>query len=69
MTLIVNLSPLEEARLCTAARRQGIAPEELARQLIARLPKADLEDRETEDVARHRGLDELVAEAQKLGMY
>ena len=41
MTLIVHLSPAEDARLRKAARARGVAPEELARQLIAGLPTAE----------------------------
>jgi hypothetical protein len=37
MTLVLNLSPAEEARLRTAANERGLPPEELARQLIANL--------------------------------
>ncbi len=38
MTLVLDLTPAEEARLRTVARERGMLPEELARQLIADLP-------------------------------
>jgi hypothetical protein len=39
MTLIIELTPTEEARLTAAARQAGMAPTELARQLVtAHLP-------------------------------
>ena len=37
MTLMINLSPAEERTLRTAALNRGVAPEELARLLIASL--------------------------------
>jgi hypothetical protein len=37
MTLVVDLTPAEAARLRSAARKKGLQPEELARQLIAGL--------------------------------
>ena len=71
MTLIIDLTPAEEARLNAAARDKGIKPEELTRQLIAGLPPAKVvrSKRSRSEMERHRGLDELVAESQKLGLY
>lgn len=35
MSLMIELSPSEQARLAAAARREGVAPAELARRLLA----------------------------------
>lgn len=41
MTLTINLTPAEEARLRAAAQHEGIAPAELARKLVTEhLPPA-----------------------------
>ncbi len=71
MTLTIDLSPAEEARLKAAALDKGVEPEELARQLIATLPPAATisSDSTRAAIERHRGLDELAAESQKLGLY
>jgi hypothetical protein len=50
MTLIVDLSPSEEARLRRAARERGVPPEELARQLIAELPADDTVPRVSDEL-------------------
>jgi len=34
MTLTIHLTPTEEARLAAAARQKGVAPAELARELV-----------------------------------
>ena len=34
MTLMIDLTPAEEARLAAAARREGLEPTELARKLV-----------------------------------
>lgn len=42
MSLMIELSPAEEARLTSAAQKEGIAPGELARRLVVeRLPGDD----------------------------
>lgn len=42
MTLTIDLSPAEEARLKVAARQKGLAPSALAKQLVAEhLPVED----------------------------
>ncbi|MDQ3814629.1 MAG: hypothetical protein M3347_11850 [Armatimonadota bacterium] len=42
MSLSINLTPVEEARLTAAAQQLGLAPAELARQLVAEhLPGID----------------------------
>lgn len=38
MTFTINLTPAEEERLAAAARREGIAPDALLKQLVNRLP-------------------------------
>ena len=41
MTLTINLTPAEEARLAAAARQEGLDPSELVRRLVTeRLPPA-----------------------------
>ncbi len=40
MTLILNLTSAEEARLTAAAQQAGLAPEALLRTLVNRLPLA-----------------------------
>jgi hypothetical protein len=50
MTLIVDLSPSEEARLKQAAFARGVPPEELARQLIAGLPNDDTVPRVSDEL-------------------
>ena len=40
MTLILNLSSAEEARLTAAARQAGLAPDALLRSFVNRLPLA-----------------------------
>lgn len=52
MTLIIDLSPSEEARLNRAAQERGVRPEELARQLIAQLPGDGAPLRVTDDLRR-----------------
>ena len=42
MTLTIELTPTEEARLLAAAQKEGVEPAELARKLLAsHLPAAD----------------------------
>src|SRR5215213_3676972 len=42
MSLVINLTPTEEARLAAAAQQRGLAPAELARQLVTEhLPGSD----------------------------
>lgn len=44
MTLTIDLSPAEQARLTAAARQKGVAPAELARELVtSHLPPAPAE--------------------------
>lgn len=44
MTLTIDLTPAEEARLAAAARREGIAPSEAARKLMTEhLPPVESE--------------------------
>jgi len=48
MTLTIDLTPAEEARLTAAARRAGLAPAEAARKLVTEhLPPAEQEPRKT----------------------
>jgi hypothetical protein len=71
MTLVIDLTPTEEAHLQAAARAEGIEPEEFAKQLIVNFPRANGVGNGAlkSESERHRGLDELVAESQKLGLY
>jgi hypothetical protein len=42
MSILVNLTPIEEARLTSAATQSGLSPEELARRLVSdHLPAAN----------------------------
>ena len=65
MTLMIDLSPDEEAKLATAARQKGIPIAELARQLVTgSLPQAGDESlsgapQRMTPVEIIRGLDEL----------
>ena len=43
MTLTIQLNAMEEARRCEAARERGLAPDDLARRLIAELRVAPKE--------------------------
>ncbi len=45
MTVIIDLTPAEEARLAAAARNAGLAPAEAARKLVTdHLPPAEREE-------------------------
>jgi len=55
MTLTIDLSPTEQARLTAAARQSGLTPDALAKRLVTeRLPPVLSPNDEEERVARIR---------------
>lgn len=67
MTLTIELTEEQEARLTTVARRQGLEPAELAQRLVIEHLPGDPPD--DEQVRRERVMRELVAETERLGLY
>ena len=67
MTLHLELTPEQEARITAAARQQGIGPEELALKLLeAHLPTLLSAEEKTR---REQVMEELIAETERLGLY
>lgn len=66
MTLIIDLTPEQEASLNGFARRSGLAPEEMTKRLVVdNLPEAT----QAERFRRESVMRELVAETERLGLY
>ncbi len=53
MTLTIDLTPAEEARLADAARRAGLAPAEAARKLVTEHLPPIKDERTREEIARN----------------
>jgi hypothetical protein len=67
MTLTIELTPEQEARLAAAAERSKIAPAEFVQNIIAEHLPPLLS--EAERTRREQVMQELIAETERLGLY